>query len=407
MAQQQIVILGAGYAGLLATLRLARLARRSTDAVTLVSSGATFVERTRLHEHAVRPLARAHQISALLRGSGATFVQGEVVAIDLACRTVTVATAGGTRTLAYDRVVYALGSAVDTGLVPGIAMYGFTLSPADVEPLRAALVGAAGSRGQVVVCGGGLTGIEAAAEIAEAFPQLRVALVTQGHVGAALSAPGQAYVRAALRRLGVELHEQTAVCELTATGVVTDHGFLPADVRLWAGPFHAAPLARESGLAVNAAGQIVVDARLHAISHPEVLAVGDAAALAAPAGARLRMAEAVALPMGAHAADNLGAWLRGQPERPFAFSYLFALLSLGRRDGLVQWLHPDDTPRTTIWTGGTAARLKRLVSAGLVAQLCQEGRWPGVYQMPLASWRAGAGRSKPSGLPRKSIDEQR
>lgn len=406
MAPQQIVILGAGYAGMLATLRLARLARHSPAALTLISSGTTFVERTRLHEHAVRPPARAHQIGDMLSGSGATFVQGEVVALDLARRTVTAVTAGSTRMLPYDRLVYALGSAVDTGLVPGIATHGFTLSPTDVEPLRAALVGA-GSRGQVVVCGGGLTGIEAAAEIAEAFPQLRVALVTQGHVGATLSAPGQAYVRAALRRLGVELHEQTAVRELAAAGVVTDGGLLPADVRLWAGPFRAPPLAREAGLAVNAAGQILVDARLHATSHPEVLAVGDAATLAAPAGTRLRMAEAVALPMGAHAADNLSAWLAGRPERPFAFSYLFALLSLGRRDGLVQWLHPDDTPRNTIWTDSTAARLKRLVSAGLVAQLRQESRWPGVYQMPLAAWRAGAGRPEPAGIPRKGSDEQR
>jgi NADH dehydrogenase len=406
MAPQQIVILGAGYAGMLATLRLARLARRRPAALTLVSNSATFVERTRLHEHAVRPPDRAHQIGDMLGGSGATFVQGEVVALDLARRTVTAATAGGTRTLAYDRLVYALGSAVDTRVVPGIAAHGFTLAPADIEPLRAALVGA-GPRGQVVVCGGGLTGIEAAAELAEAFPQLRVALVTQGHVGATLFSRGQAYVRAALRRLGVELHEQTAVRELTPAGVVTDHGLLPAAVRLWAGPFCVAPLAREAGLAVNAAGQILVDARLHATSHPEVLAVGDAAALAAPAGARLRMAEAVALPMGAHAADNLGAWLAGRPERPFAFSYLFALLSLGRRDGLVQWLRPDDTPRDMIWTGGAAAQLKRLVSAGLVAQLRQEGHWSGVYQMPLAAWRAGAGRPEPAGIPRKGIDGQR
>ncbi len=76
-------------------------------------------------------------------------------------------------------------------------------SRSDVEHMRAALPALAAHNGHLLVCGGGLTGIEAAAEFAVAFPALRVTLATSGQLGAGASPKAQRYLRAAFARLGV------------------------------------------------------------------------------------------------------------------------------------------------------------------------------------------------------------
>jgi NADH dehydrogenase FAD-containing subunit len=70
---QKIVVIGGGYAGMLAAVRAARRSRGRAE-VTLVSAGATFVERVRLHQVATRQRPREWSIARLLAPSGARFV---------------------------------------------------------------------------------------------------------------------------------------------------------------------------------------------------------------------------------------------------------------------------------------------------------------------------------------------
>ena len=74
----KIVVLGAGYAGLLATMRLAGKTRRDNVAITLVNASKNFVERLRLHRFATNQKIPARSLPEFLNGTGVAFVRGFV-----------------------------------------------------------------------------------------------------------------------------------------------------------------------------------------------------------------------------------------------------------------------------------------------------------------------------------------
>lgn len=380
----RILVIGAGYAGMMTALRAAGRTRRAGGAVTLINQTDQFVERIRLHQLAAGQALPQRSIPHMLRGAGAGFLQGRVIAVDAVRREVVCDTAEGIRPVGYDSLVYALGSTIDTETVPGVAEYAHTLSgPVAAGRLHAALLHAATRRGRLAVCGGGLTGIEAAAELAEAHPNVQVALVTRDTVGVTLSRRGQTYLRRVFDRLGVQLVEQATVRRLHGQCLEFDgRSPLPFDLCLWAGSFRAPSLAREAGIEVNDRGQVIVDRYLRARSHPDILAVGDAALPVEPCGAPPRMACATAMPMGAHAADVITAELRGEQPHPFRFVYQGLGVSLGRRTALGQNLRDDDTPRELIITGRAGAWTKEFFSRYTVLALKAERRLPGAYRWP-------------------------
>src|SRR5262245_68873 len=106
-----ILILGAGYAGLMAALRLAK---KSKAAITLVNASDTFNERVRNHQLAAGQNVREHALTDLLGGTRIQFLKGNVTALDLARRRVTLQTETGPQDLEYSYLAYALGSHVRT-----------------------------------------------------------------------------------------------------------------------------------------------------------------------------------------------------------------------------------------------------------------------------------------------------
>ena len=71
---KQIVILGAGYAGLLAAARLARQTRKLGTHITLINKTSEFVHRIRLHEQAVRQPKQTRRLADFLKGTGVLIV---------------------------------------------------------------------------------------------------------------------------------------------------------------------------------------------------------------------------------------------------------------------------------------------------------------------------------------------
>jgi NADH dehydrogenase FAD-containing subunit len=191
-------------------------------------------------------------------------------------------------------------------------------------------------------------------------------------------------LRRAFARLGILLQERSQVRRVEAGRLdVEGQPPLPFDLCVWAAGFAVAPLARTAGLAVNARGQALVDAYLRSLSDPRIYAVGDAATLAG--GPALRMACATALPMGARAADNVAAAIAGAAPTPFEFGYAGQCISLGRRDGLVQLVNRDDSPRERIVSGRLGAWLKEGISRYAFTAGSLTRRWPGFYRWPGSS----------------------
>ncbi|MFC7405149.1 NAD(P)/FAD-dependent oxidoreductase [Georgenia alba] len=352
----QILVLGAGYAGVLTAQRLAKRLHAEEVVVTVVSAFEEFVERPRLHQIAAWQRVPRLALADLFAGLPVRRRTALVAAIDTAHRRVVLA--DGTH-LAYDTLVVGLGSQIDAARTPGAAEHAVVLTDAAAAEGAAARTAAlAKARGTVVVCGGGLTGIEIAAELAETWPDLTVRLVSSAEAGGWLSARGRAYLGTTLDRLGVE-RVRGRVARVEAGVVHLEDGTaLTCDEVYWAGGFRASPLVAEAGLAVDRAGRAVVDRTLRSVSHPEVFVVGDAAAVPGPWGDALAMGCRTGTFTGPTAAERIVADLTGRESRPLRFRYLHECLSLGRRQGLVQLLDAEGRPHERILTGRLAMAYK-------------------------------------------------
>ncbi|MFF8373807.1 NAD(P)/FAD-dependent oxidoreductase [Streptomyces lydicus] len=356
----RVLVLGAGYAGMSAAIQLAARVKGHEDVrVTLVNAQERFTERMRLHMTGTgQPLAEL-SIPDLLAGTGAQFLRGWVTAVDADARTVRI---DDDRILHYDTLVYGLGGVADTVAVPGVEDHAYTLNSAlDAEMLadRLARLGS----GTVVVAGNGLTGIESAAEIAEQYPGLNVVLLGRGEPGASMNPKVKTYLHSALERLGVQARSGAEVVKVLPDAVELAGGeSIPADVVLWTSGTRVSPLAAAAGLTVDEGGRIVTDAALRSVSHPEVYAVGDAAAVRQGYGVMHGTCQG-GMPTGVHAAVSIFRVLKGKQAKPFRFGYYHTPVSLGRHDAVVQFTRPDDSPRRIYLTGRMAARYKEAVTA--------------------------------------------
>ncbi|PBC71744.1 NADH dehydrogenase FAD-containing subunit [Streptomyces sp. TLI_235] len=365
--QHRIVVLGAGYTGAVAAGRLAKRLHREDVTITLVNPEPDFVERVRLHQLAAGQDLRPRPFGEMFAGTGVALKLAKVTAVDVDRKTVTVTAANGPEPeeLAYDTLVYALGSGWNDGGVPGAAEHAHDISgrPGALR-LRDRLAALDAGR-PVVVIGGGLTGVEAATEIAEARPDLDVALAARGALGDWLSEKGRAHLRKVVDGLGITVHEHAAVTAVEADRVTTADGrTIPAGVTVWTTGFAVHPMARATTLELTDDGRIAVDGTMRSVSHPDVYAVGDAAMAIGPGGKPLRMSCASGVPMAWQAADAAAARLAGTKVPRVPVRYFQQCISLGRKEGLIQFVTADDRAVDRTLTGRVAALYKELICKG-------------------------------------------
>lgn len=365
--QHRIVVLGAGYTGAIAAGRLARRLRPEDVAVTLVNAEPDFVERVRMHQLAVGQDLKPRPFSEMFTGTGVEPRIAKVTAVDVDRRTVAVLDANGAEELEYDTLVYALGSRWNAQAVPGTAEHTHEIaSRPGALRLRERLT--ALEAGQpVIVVGGGLTGLEAATEIAEARPDLDIALATRGGLGDWLSPRGGRHLRKVFDELGIAVHEHTLVDGVGADHVTTTDGtVIPAAITVWSTGFAVHPTATATTLRVTDRGRIVVDATMRSASHPDVYAIGDAAMAMGPGDKPLRMSCASGTFTAWQAADAIAARLTGGKLPNVPIRYFNQCVSLGRREALIQYVTADDRAVSGVLTGRLAALYKELVCKGAV-----------------------------------------
>src|SRR6266516_7163538 len=132
----QVVVLGAGYAGLMAAMRLANKTNRRTVAITLVNASEDFNERVRNHQLISGERFPQRPLAKMLANTSIRFQPGTVVALDPIRRIAKVRTgADGTVELRYDYLIYTLGSHVDVGSTPGATQHAFTVDEASAVAL--------------------------------------------------------------------------------------------------------------------------------------------------------------------------------------------------------------------------------------------------------------------------------
>ena len=132
-----------------------------------------------------------------------------------------------------------------------------------------------------------------------------------------------------------------------------------SDLTLWAIVAGVPDLAARSSLQADVQGRALVDEYLRTVGDERIFAVGDCAAVP---GARF--ACALATPQAAHAVDVLARLIQGRKPKPYSPRYRARAVTLGRKNAVGQFTHPDDTLRRVYVTGHTAAVIKEMASRG-------------------------------------------
>jgi NADH dehydrogenase len=229
----------------------------------------------------------------------------------------------------------------------------------------------------ICVVGGGLTGIETAAELAQNRPEGTVTLICGDTLGPSLSEPGRRSVARQLARLGVRVLEGTIVAEVREASVeLTDGRRLLSAVTVWTAGFGVPQLATRSGLSTDALGRLLTDETLTSVDDPRIVAAGDAAS---PSGRPLRMSCQAAEPLGAQAANTVLTRIAGTDPALIHQAFVGQCVSLGRSGGTFQMSHADDTVRRLYIGGRTAAVFKELICRSTVSLIAREGRKPGSF----------------------------
>lgn len=375
----RVVVIGAGYAGVMAANRLAGNPQLSDSiSVTVINPISDFVERIRLHEVAAGGRESARVPMRSLLHERADIVEGTASRIDPEKRKVHLS--GGRPALDYDVLLYSVGSTQAADNIPAGA-YGLK-DPDDANRLRAR-ISHLDPGSTVSIIGAGLTGIEVAAEIAEKYPLLQVRLLSRGEIGGSLSGSGRHAVMKRLAGLGVEMTENTDVQGCSDSSVLTSGGdTLRSDCTIWTAGFSAPDLARDSGLPTDAIGRLMVDESLSCPKFPDIFGAGDAIHAPQTVAGHLRMSCAAALPLGAHAADSIIARLDHRAPSPLSVGYMLRCISLGRKSGLVQTVRAGDQPRRFVLRGRLAATAKAQVCQMTLSWIRGELRRSGSYSWP-------------------------
>jgi NADH dehydrogenase len=365
-----VVVIGGGYAGTLAANHL--LSRPDVD-VTLVNPRPHFVERIRLHQ-LVADTGSATVDYATMLNPNVHLAVDTAVEIDATTRQVRLASGSGLR---YDYLIYAVGSTGAAPSVPGAYEFAYQIADFEHAVRLRDRVAQLHPEAPVCVVGGGLTGIETAAELAEQRPAGAVTLICGPTLGPSLSEPGRRSVARQLARLGVDVLDGTAVTEVRQFSVVLSDGReLASAATIWTAGFEVPRLAVDSGLSTDAIGRLLTDETLTSIDDDRIVAAGDAAA---PSDQPLRMSCQAAGPLGAQAANTVLSRIDREEPAVVSLAFVGQCISLGRKLATFQVTHADDTPRRLYLAGRPAAALKEFICKGTVSFTAREGRKPGSY----------------------------
>jgi NADH dehydrogenase len=195
-----------------------------------------------------------------------------------------------------------------------------------------------------VVVGGGPTGVELAGTLAEISrralahefhsidPKRTRIILLEGGPRVLPTYPDDLSRSAEeqLRQLGVEVHTSAMVTRVEPGAVFMGETRLPAAVTLWAAGVAASPLGKKLGVPVDRAGRVFVNPDLSIPGHPEVFVIGDLASLKDEQGKPLPGVAPVAMQEGRATAHNIGRELQGEARKSFHYVNKGNLATIGR-----------------------------------------------------------------------------
>lgn len=351
----RIVILGAGYGGIITAIRLQKELNYNEADVTLVNKHDYHYITTHLHMPAAgtdHPKNAKINILSLIDEFKIDFVKSTVVQIKPNEQKVILSDG----TLSYDYLVIGLGGEPETFGIPGLKEHALSIRSINSvnlirehieyqfarfknEPHRTDLL-------TFVVGGAGFTGIEFVGELADRIPKLckqfnvDPSLVKIYNVEAAPSAlPGfdpalVEYAMESLQNRGVAFKLGIAIKECTPEGVILANGEeIKSQTVVWTGGVRGNHLVEEAGIETTR-GRVIVDDHLRTKEKDNIYIVGDCAIIMNPEGRPYPPTAQIAIQQGETVAHNLVASIRGEKLKGFEPSLKGTVASLGKRDAI-------------------------------------------------------------------------
>lgn len=344
--RKQILIVGAGFAGMWAALSAARLADKNQQSIdiTVIAPQPELRVRPRFYESHVHTLVSP--LMPLFDVTGVNFLRGTVEQILPASKEVSWKNENGeVRLRRYDRLVLASGSHVNRDIVSGTAEHAFDLdqleSAAVLEQHLKDLVGQPESdaRNTVVVCGGGFTGIEMALELPGRLRKIlgddsktKVVVVERGaQPGARWSRELRDVIIEASAELGVEWLVNAEVESVDASGVTLKDGqVIASQTVIWTVGVQANNLTTQIDAPRDRQGRLHVNENLQVLGHEDIYATGDVAYAATDdKGNHALMTCQHAILLGKFAGNNAAASLLDVAPLPYRQEMYVTCLDLG------------------------------------------------------------------------------
>ncbi len=381
--EKEVVVIGAGYAGMMTAIRLAGRTRRLKNiTITLINANDKFIERPRLHEVATGVDVPQYPIADMLKGTGVNFVKGWVTDIKPGQNSISLQTEAGTEEINYDYLVYGLGSSIHKP-IEDIDKYAYVLHPYgdnSAAAMRETLNAYKNRQGRVLVIGGGATGVEGAAHVKSLYPHLDVVLVSRNRFASFRGERIERHIRQGFEAQQIQVIEGSAVVELTENHARLSNGQnIAYDLCLWAGGFIASPLAKDAGLQVNEQNQVIGDPYCRSLDYENIFVVGDALKMQVEPGVAARMSVMMAMVSGAHTADNLNRLFRGRTLKPMSFSYYGQGIAMGINDAAGFGTWRGDKIYSPIFRGRAGVTMRNFFVILLRVFLTAERYIPGAF----------------------------
>ncbi len=346
---KHILIVGAGFAGVMAALAASRLRHEKNVSaedleITVVSPEPELVIPPRLYEP--EPEKMTAPLGDLFSTTEINFIAGTVEKIDVAGSQVAIIDGNGRSFLqSYDRLVLAAGSLGFQPPIPGLEEYGFASNHLDEAVIldqhlhRLVDRPASPARDTIVVGGAGFTGLEVATELetrlrgilgSRAHP--RIIIVDRNpHVAPAMGENPRPYIEQRLKELGIETRLNTGIAKLDENSVTLDNGErIETATVIWSGGMRASPLTSQLEAERDQLGRIIVEPDLRVPGHSQIFATGDTAKAATDNEGNFSLMSCQhARRLGAFAGHNAAAELLGEPTLAYSQPAYVVCLDLG------------------------------------------------------------------------------
>ena len=390
----RVVIVGAGFGGLEAALKLGK----APAWVTVIDRNNHYVFQPLLYQVATAYLSPADitaPIRNVLRHQRNTEVLlAEVTDVDTARRQVWMRdqATGAERGVPYDYLVLATGAgqsyfghddweryapslktipdatalrrkvllAFEEAEMAAAASASATDATSDPERIRALLT--------FVIVGGGPTGVELAGAIAELahrtlpgdFCHINVRdarIILVEAMSRLLNTFPETLSQKAtrkLQRLGVEVRAGESVEQVDAGGVVVAGKRIAAATVIWAAGVRASPAGKWLGAETDRAGRVIVNDDLSLPGHPEIFVIGDTASATSEHGKPLPGVAPVAMQQGRYVGRTIRARIEGRENlRPFLYFNKGNLATIGRAFAIADFgfARVSGFPAWVLWLG--------------------------------------------------------